>query len=208
MNCLQSLLRILDVFAGIAVLIVGCLFFISSIDPVMYSLEGFGQSTNLTAVISCVLLSVILVVVGVYFLSKRLGFLESPVQDSQGPATASVQQVRVATRSTVRCPKPPMPKGPINVVEVREEWERSEWETVRKRSHKKGNVVRTKSAASRSDDLSIGSILDISTTVCDQTPVAEISPISVYKGSMSPVPDTIAAIWETVPRDNSNIWGK
>ena len=209
MNSLQSLLRLLDVFAGLAAVGVGCLFFFSAIDTVMYSQVEFGQSANLTTVISCVLLSVILVVLGVYVLSRKLGLFEPQFQDPQVPVTSVAHRVRVAKSSSVRCPKPPMPRGPINVVEVRDEGDSSEWETVRKRGHKKGKMARTKSAASRSDDLSIGSILDISTTVCDQTPVAEVSPISVYKGNTSPVPDTIAAIWETVPPShNSNIWGK
>ena len=160
-----------------------------------------------------IVLSFLLVVIGCSILVRLR-------QVSDLPAVAPVFVPRKPAKSVPgqKCPKPIVPPGPIHVLHVREEalpeggangtpaGMTRRMSAMQRKTKRKNTNSRKSSRASCSDDISLTGLLDLSTSVGDQTPMTPC-PIEFNNASPAAVPDTIAAIWETVPNGyENNIW--
>lgn len=202
----------MDYVAGATLIAAGVMVFILESVPFTTRTEQ-GYEVSPFMKFGTIVLSFLLVVIGCSIL-VRLRHV-SPL-----PEVPAVVVPRKSAKSVPgqKCPKPNVPPGPIHVLHVREEalpeggangtpagmTRRSG--TSQTKTKQKNNNSRTTSRASCSDDISLTGLLDLSTSVGDQTPMTPC-PMEFNNASPSAVPDTIAAIWETVPNGSeNNIW--
>lgn len=211
---MKSILGVLDYIAGFALGVAG-------ISVLLLDSLPLGATHNEAMVDSTIMsfgritFSFFLVSLGSSILFRlHTGEVKQPA-----PTMVSRHTVRPMRDLGQKCPKPIVPTGPIHVLHVREENPQSvsvkdprirlaqKSVAPRPGPKRKSANQRSKSRASGSDDISLTGLLDLSTSVGDHTPMPASPEMISRPEPPAVVPDTIAAIWETVPNDyGSNIW--
>jgi hypothetical protein len=208
---MKSILQALDRFAGLSLITIG-------VSVLFLELWFVGRTKghsdqSISEICFRLALSVLLVITGAG-VNRVLRIDKRSMRDSGAPCSRNYFDP-VGRVHSARCPKPITPSGPIHVLHIRDDFgtptdcfeglvsdEGDRIEGKLKRGGRTRRTGKSESQSSAGDDISLGGLLDLSTSVGDLTPMGEVLP------SPKTVPDTIAAIWEAVPTHlaDTNIW--